>query len=143
MVFFYAHDTSNNSHRFYDNEILPIIKNPTKKISPQFYKFIKCEKMYFGQAVYIPLRVLKIMTGVLRSYYKEKKELIPTDALLSLSIISMAHSGWAGKIDAYVTLPHPIQHRHARNGRELENEGSDDKKYSLSFERGLDIHSFS
>jgi len=136
VVFFYSHDTSQDSHLFYDEKIIEVIKNPSKKIDYQFYKFIGYERLHFGQAVYIPLRVLKLMSGMLRKYYRRKRELLPTDALLSLTL-SFRPPGWEGEVSAYVTLPHPVQHRHARNGRENEHEGRDIKKVSLSFGRGF------
>jgi hypothetical protein len=137
VVFFYAHDTSSDSHLFYDNKTIELIKNPNKKIPPFFYKFPNYERLHFGQAVYIPLRVLKLMTGVLRDYVRSGSgELMPTDSLVSLTLSNRRY-GWIGLIDAYVTLPHPVQHRHVRIGREGENEGRDaGRKRSLSFGRG-------
>jgi len=137
VVFFYSHDTAQDFHFLYDKDMLSLVKNPSKKISNQFYKFISYERLHFGQAVYIPLRVLKLMSGTLKQYYKKNRELLPTDALLSLTLTKKP-VGWEGNVNAFVTLPHPIQHTHARNGRENENEGRDTQKRSLSFERGID-----
>lgn len=136
VVFFYSHDSFPAFHLLFDNEFARVIKDVSKKIDVGFYDFVSYERLHFGQAVYIPNRVLHLMSFYLRLYARRTGgELLPTDALLSHTLTKIRHT--KKHVNAYVTLPHPVQHRHVRSGRESENEGSDKSKISFTFKRGL------
>lgn len=130
VVFFYSHDSSTFLRDMFEADIVMRIINPKKRLEKGFYKFKSTRRLYFGQAVYIPNHVLPLMALTLREHANETRgELLPTDSLLSKTLTKF-------NLDAFVTLPHPIQHRHVRNGRELELEGRDEK-FSRSFQRGV------
>lgn len=138
VIFFYSHDSLLAHHSLFPFEFSRAITNPTYPIDIGFYEFFSYSRLHFGQAVYIPNYVLHLMSLYLRLHARRTNgSLLPTDALLSYTLDKIRHS--KRHVNAYVTLPHPVQHKHVRSGREAENEGADGIKISLTFARGLEL----
>jgi hypothetical protein len=132
-TFFYAHDNSLFLKNYYESDVIKKVLNPEEYISPSVFKVPIVKRLFFAQAVYIPFTTLVLMSDTLRDYSRGNNgELIPTDMLLTLTL--QKH-----KMNAFITLPHPVQHRHVRIGRENESEGFQSQKFSRTYERGLKV----